>query len=170
MIDFYNEEVDKLNNISYLLKVPNNEAEDKVNSLLKEIKDLKSEIDSLKKQVSLSEVSDIDTQVINGLNVAINSFDNKNMNELKDLVDSIKDKITDYVVVCFSKNSDNVAIVVSLSDAAVKKGLHAGNILKKLANVLGGNGGGKDKFAQGQGKDASKVDEAINLAKELINA
>jgi len=170
LIDFYNEEVDKLNNISYLLKVPNNEAEDKVNSLLKEIKDLKSEIDSLKKQVSLSEVSDIDSQVINGLNVAINSFDNKNMNELKDLVDSIKDKITNYVVVCFSKNSDNVAIVVSLSDAAVKKGLHAGNILKKLANVLGGNGGGKDKFAQGQGKDASKVDEAINLAKELINA
>lgn len=169
LIDFYNEEVNKLDNISYLLKVPTSETVDKVNSLLKDIKDLKSEIESLKKQVSSNEVSDIGTQEINGLNVVINSFDNKNMNELKDLVDSIKDKIDDYVVVGLSKNSDNVAIVVSLSDAAVKKGLHAGNILKKLANALGGNGGGKDKFAQGQGKDASKIDEAIKLAKELIS-
>ena len=170
LIDFYNDEVDKLDNISYLLKVPSAEAVDRVNTLLKDIKELKSEIESLKKQVSLSEVSDLGTEVINGLNVVINSFDNKNMNELKDLVDSIKDKMSDYVVVALSKNSDSVAIVVSISDAAVKKGLHAGNILKQLANVLGGNGGGKDKFAQGQGKDVTKVNDAISLARDLINA
>ena len=91
------------------------------------------------------------------------------MNELKDLVDSIKDKIKDYVVVGLSKSSSGVAIVVSISDTAISKGLHAGNMLKQLANALGGNGGGKDKFAQGQGKDASKIDEAIKLAKELIS-
>ena len=170
LIDFYNDEVDKLDNISYLLKVPSTEAVDRVNTLLKDIKELKSEIESLKKQVSSSEVSDLGTEVINGLNVVINSFDNKNMNELKDLVDSIKDKMSDYVVVALSKNSDSVAIVVSISDAAVKKGLHAGNILKQLANVLGGNGGGKDKFAQGQGKDVTKVNDAISLARDLINA
>ena len=170
LIDFYNDEVDKLDNISYLLKVPSTEAVDRVNTLLKDIKELKSEIESLKKQVSSSEVSDLGTEVINGLNVVINSFDNKNMNELKDLVDSIKDKMSDYVVVALSKNSDNVAIVVSISDAAVKKGLHAGNILKQLANVLGGNGGGKDKFAQGQGKDVTKINDAISLARDLINA
>ena len=169
LIDFYNDEVDKLDSISNILKVPTSEAIDKVNSLLKDIKELKSEIDSLKKQVSSNEVSDVKTEVINGLNVVINSFDDKNMNELKDLVDSIKDNIKDYVVVGFSKSSTGVAIVVSVSDAAIKKGLHAGNILKQLANTLGGNGGGKDKFAQGQGKDASKMDEAIKLAKELIN-
>ena len=170
LINFYNDEVDKLDNISYLLKVPSTEAVDKVNALLKDIKELKSEIESLKKQVSSSEVSDLGTEVINGLNVVINSFDNKNMNELKDLVDSIKDKMSDYVVVALSKNSDSVAIVVSISDTAVKKGLHAGNILKQLANVLGGNGGGKDKFAQGQGKDVTKVNDAISLARDLINA
>ena len=170
LINFYNDEVDKLDNISYLLKVPSTEAVDKVNALLKDIKELKSEIESLKKQVSSSEVSDLGTEVINGLNVAINSFENKNMNELKDLVDSIKDKLKDYVVVGLSKNTDNVAIVVSISDAAIKKGLHAGNILKQLATLLGGNGGGKDKFAQGQGKDVSKINEAISLARNLINA
>lgn len=169
LIDFYNDEVEKLDNISNILKVPANEAVDKVNSLLKDIKELKSEIDSLKKQVSSNEVSDIKTEVISGLNVVINSFDDKNMNELKDLVDSIKDKIKDYVVVGFSKSSSGVAIVVSVSDTAIKKGLHAGNMLKQLANTLGGNGGGKDKFAQGQGKDASKIDDAIKLAKELIS-
>lgn len=169
LIDFYNDEVEKLDNISNILKVPTNEAVDKVNSLLKDIKELKSEIDSLKKQISSNEVSDIKTEVINDLNVVINSFDDKNMNELKDLVDSIKDKIKDYVVVGFSKSSSGVAIVVSVSDAAINKGLHAGNMLKQLANTLGGNGGGKDKFAQGQGKDTSKIDDAIKLAKELIS-
>ena len=169
LIDFYNDEVKKIDDISSLLKVTSNEAVDKVNSLLKDIKDLKSEIESLKKQVSSNEVSDIKTESINDLNVVINKFDNKNMNELKDLVDSIKDNIKDYVVVGLSNNNGNVAIVVSISDLAIKKGLHAGNILKQLANTLGGNGGGKDKFAQGQGKDASKIDEAIKLAKELIS-
>ncbi|MBR0039352.1 MAG: alanine--tRNA ligase [Lachnospiraceae bacterium] len=169
LIDFYNDEVEKLDNISNILKVPTNEAVDKVNSLLKDIKELKSEIDSLKKQISSNEVSDIKTEVINDLNVVINSFDDKNMNELKDLVDSIKDKIKDYVVVGFSKSPSGVAIVVSVSDAAINKGLHAGNMLKQLANTLGGNGGGKDKFAQGQGKDTSKIDDAIKLAKELIS-
>ena len=169
LIDYYNDEVEKMDNISNLLKVPTNETVDKVNSLLKDIKDMKSEIESLKKQVSNSEVSDIKTEVINGLNTVINSFDNKDMNELKDLVDSIKDKINDYVVVAFSKNNDNVLIVVSISDSAIKKGLHAGSILKQLANTLGGNGGGRDKFAQGQGKDASKINDTIELAKKLIN-
>ena len=169
LLDFYNDETDKLNDISNILKVSPNDAVDKVNNLLKEIKEYKSEIESLKKQVSSNEVSDVKTENINGLNVAINTFENKNMNELKDLVDSIKENIKDYVVVGFSKNNDNVAIVVSLSDTAAKKGLHAGNILKQLANILGGNGGGKDKFAQGQGKDVSKINDAVELAKKLVN-
>ncbi|MBQ2204992.1 MAG: alanine--tRNA ligase, partial [Lachnospiraceae bacterium] len=98
-----------------------------------------------------------------------NSFDNKDMNTLKDLVDSIKEKLDNYVVVAFANNSNSVSIVVSLSDAAVGKGLHAGNILKECAKTLGGNGGGKDKFAQGQGKDVSKISDAMALAKKLIN-
>lgn len=169
LIDFYNEETKKLDNIASILKVSTNDVVDKVNLLVKDIKDLKNEIDVLKKKVSSNAVSDIKSEEIGGLNVAINKFDNKNMNELKDLVDSMKEKIDKYVVIGLSDNNNSVSIVVSLSDDAVSKGLHAGNILKQLATVLGGNGGGKEKFAQGQGKDVSKIDDAIELAKKLIN-
>ena len=169
LISYYNDEVAKLDSISALLKVPASETYDKVNNLLNDVKELKSEVDSLKKQLSVNEVSDINVEKINGLDVVINNFSNKNMDELKNLADSIKEKNKDYVVILLSKNSSGVSIVVSISDTAISKGLHAGNILKQLAVTLGGNGGGKDKFAQGQGRDASKIDEAIALARKVIN-
>ena len=169
LLKYYSDETNTLSNISLLLKVKNEESFDKVNSLLKDIKELKSQIESLKKQMSLTETNDIKADTINGLNVVIDSFDGKDIGELKDIVDSIKDKINDSVVIAFSKNNGAVDIVVSLSDAAISKGLHAGNILKQCANVLGGNGGGKDRFAQGKGKDANKISDAIKLAKELIS-
>ena len=152
LLKYYNDETNVLSDISALLKVKNDESFEKVNSLLKDIKDLKSQIEALKKQVSSNETSDVKSESINGLNVVIDSFDGK-----------------DYVVVAFAKNDSAVDIVVSLSDVAVSKGLHAGNILKQCANVLGGNGGGKDKFAQGKGKDVSKITDAIKLAKDLIS-
>ena len=169
LLKYYNDETNVLSDISALLKVKNDESFEKVNSLLKDIKDLKSQIEALKKQVSSNETSDVKSESINGLNVVIDSFDGKDIAELKDIVDSIKDKTKDYVVVAFAKNDSAVDIVVSLSDVAVSKGLHAGNILKQCANVLGGNGGGKDKFAQGKGKDVSKITDAIKLAKDLIS-
>ena len=169
LITYYNDETKKLGEISSMLKANDNDAVEKVTLLIKDVKELKSQIESLKKQLSQNEVSDVKTDNINGLNVVVDEFDGKSINELKDLVDSMKDKIKDYAVVAFSKNDGGVAIVVSISDTAVGKGLHAGNILKQCAITLGGNGGGKDKFAQGQGKDASKISDAIKLAKELIS-
>ena len=169
LINYYNDETKKLNEISLMLKTTSNDAIEKVGLLIKDVKELKSEIDSLKKQLSQNKVADIKTENINGLNVVINEFSSKNINELKDLVDSIKDNIKDYVIVAFSKNDNNVSIVVSMSEAAVSKGLNAGNILKQCATTLGGNGGGKEKFAQGQGKDSSKIGSAISLARDLIS-
>ncbi len=169
LINYYNEETKKLNEISSMLKSGNEDTVEKVSLLIKDVKELKSQNESLKKQLSQNEVSDVKTESISGLNVVVDKFDGKGINELKDLVDSMKDKIKDYAVVAFSKNDAGVAIVVSISDTAVSKGLHAGNILKQCAMTLGGNGGGKEKFAQGQGKDASKLDDAIKLAKELIS-
>ena len=169
LLDYFKDADNNLNNISDLLKVSSGDVYDKVDNMTKEIKSLKSEIEALKKKMSSSETTNIGSEEINGLNVVINSFDNKDMNTLKDLVDSIKEKLDNYVVVAFANNSNSVSIVVSLSDAAVGKGLHAGNILKECAKTLGGNGGGKDKFAQGQGKDVSKISDAMALAKKLIN-
>ena len=169
LIDYYNNETNKLLEIESLLKASENDVIIKLNNLIKENKALKSDIENAKKLASVSEISDLKSESINGLNVIIERFENKESGELKDIVDSIKDKTKDYVVIALSKNTDNVAIIVSLSDAAIAKGLHAGNILKEVAKVLSGNGGGRDRFAEGRGKDASKIDDAMRLARTLIN-
>jgi alanyl-tRNA synthetase len=170
LINYYNETADKISAIGSLLKSSADDVVSKLDEVLKENKALKHELDDVKKQMSASDLGDIKFESIKGLNVYINSFDNKSNVELKDMVDSIKDKTKDYAIVALSKYEGSVVIVVSLSDAAIKAGLHAGNILKEVAKVLSGNGGGRDKFAEGRGKDASKISEALELAHKLINA
>ena len=169
LINYYNNETNKLLEIESLLKASENDVVIKLSNLIKENKTLKSDLESAKKLASVNEVSELKAESINGLNVIIEKFENKESAELKDIVDSIKDKTKDYVVVALSKNSDSVAIIVSISDAAISKGLHAGNMLKEIAKVLSGNGGGRDRFAEGRGKDASKIDDAMRLARTLIN-
>ena len=169
LINYYNNEVSKLSEIESLLKASENDVIVKLNNLIKENKLLKSELENAKKQMSVSAVSDVKVENIAGLNVVIEKFENKESAELKDIVDSIKDKTKDFVVVALSKNIENVVIIVSISDAAIAKGLHAGNMLKEIAKVLSGNGGGRDRFAEGRGKDASKIDDAIKLARSLVN-
>ena len=169
LISYYNKEVGKLDEIADILKSTPDDVVIKLNSILNENKNLKQELNSIRKQMSASEVSDVDTMNIKGLNVSVKVFSDKTNTELKDLVDSIKDKIENYVVVAFSDNKDSVAIVVSMSDEAINKGLHAGNMLKELAKCLGGNGGGREKFAEGRGKDTSKINDAVELSKKIIN-
>ena len=169
LIKYYNSKLDTLNNISEILRTSDTEAINKINNVLKENKSLKQELDNVKKIISSNDVKDVKSISIKGLNVVIEKFNGKTGKELKDVVDNIKDKLNDYVVVALSKNNDGVSIVVSLSDAAIKLGLHAGNLLKEVAKVVAGNGGGRDKFAEGRGSDASKIDDAMELAKRIIN-
>ena len=169
LIKYYDEEMNKLNVLSLLLKTNQNDVVNKLQNLIDENKNLKTEIESLKKKSSMDVASNIEIENINGLNVVIKSFDCVSVNELKDIIDSVKDKTKDYAIIGIGKCSGQVPIVVAFSDLAVKKGLHAGEILKNVAEVLGGKGGGRDNFAQGQGKDSAKIEEAIKLAKTLIN-
>ena len=169
LLKYYNNKLDTLNAITLALKSNDTDILNKLNNVLNENKMLKQEVENTKKIISSNDTKDIKTETINGLNVVIEKFDGKGNSELKDIVDSIKDKLENYVVVAISKNDGNASIVVSISDAAVSKGLHAGNMLKEIAKTLSGNGGGRDKFAEGKGKDASKIDEAIELARKIIN-
>jgi alanyl-tRNA synthetase len=59
-------------------------------------------------------------------------------------------------------------MVAMATDAAVKAGAHAGNLIKAVAPVVGGGGGGRPNMAQAGGKDASKIDEAVKKAGEVI--
>ncbi len=169
LIKYYNEELEKVKELCLLLKTNDSDLVSKVSSLIKENKELKHDIENTKKLMSKESVNEIKFEEVNGLKTFVTCFDGKTNAELKDIVDNIKDREKDYAIIAFSKNDENVAIVVSLSDTAVSKGLHAGKILKSVASVLDGNGGGRDKFAEGRGKNIDKIDDAIKMSKELIN-
>ena len=88
-------------------------------------------------------------------------------NALRELADSLADKL-DGVAILALENEDKVIWAVKASKGAVVAGAHAGNIVKALAQITGGGGGGRPDFAQAGGKDASKIDEALNRAPNLI--
>ena len=84
--------------------------------------------------------------------------------------DTLKDKLGDCVIILGSVIDGKVSLIASCTDAAVKKGAMAGNIIKEAAPVIGGKGGGRPNMAQAGGSDASKLDEALIKAAEIVKA
>ena len=169
VIDFYKNKNELLKNIENLLKSNDNGVIDRLNLLLKEQKDLKSENEKLKKQISNIESNDIEAENINGINLVAKVVSDKNMNELKEMSDTIKDKIENAAIVLVGVFDNKPSIVVSLSNMAVDKGYKAGDIVKQLAPIVGGKGGGRERFAQAGGSDASKVESLISEARNIFN-
>ena len=87
---------------------------------------------------------------------------------LLDVLDRVKPKLGDAAVVLGSAAEGKVAFVASVAPALVERGVHAGNIVKLAAQVTGGGGGGRDTMAQAGGRDPSKLDEALGVAREAI--
>ena len=85
---------------------------------------------------------------------------------MRNLGDDYKAKLGNSVIIMASDADGKVSLLVMASDDAVASGIHAGNIIKKIAPVVGGGGGGRPNMAQAGGKDASKIDEALKLGVE----
>ena len=98
--------------------------------------------------------------------VKLNDLDKDLMMQM---VNQIKSKNEPYFFFLFNVSSDKVSLLCSCSMDLVKKGIHAGNLIKAVAQMLGGNGGGRPDVAQAGGKDVSKVDEAIKFVETSIN-
>ena len=91
-------------------------------------------------------------------------------NSLRELGDSLRDKLENGVVVLAGGKDGKVALIAMAADSAVKAGVHSGEIIKQIAPILGGGGGGKPQMAQAGGKFAEKIKEALAQAKEIIAA
>ncbi|MCB0009377.1 MAG: alanine--tRNA ligase, partial [Anaerolineales bacterium] len=87
---------------------------------------------------------------------------------LRELIDRFRDKVPNGVAVLATVNGDRPVFVAGVSEALVKKGVHAGNIVREVAKVVGGGGGGRPNLAQAGGRDASKVGEALAIVRELL--
>ncbi|MFI3170933.1 MAG: alanine--tRNA ligase [Eubacteriales bacterium] len=171
LLAYYDELETKLSNVAKLVKSTPDKLEDKLTSLLAEVKALQSENESLKSKAAQEAVGDVMNQVVevNGVKLLATKVTDVDMNGLRDLGDSLKDKLGDGVVVIASVSGDKVNLMVTVTDAAQKKGAHAGNLIKAIASLVGGGGGGRPNMAQAGGKNPAGVEAALEKAKEVLS-
>ncbi|WP_061224715.1 alanine--tRNA ligase [Leptospira weilii] len=94
-------------------------------------------------------------------------FDDKDPNSLKGLSDNLKVREKNLLVILGSKNADNASVVITCSAQLVSKGIHCGNLVRAVCEILGGKGGGKSDMAQGGGKEKQNLESAISFAIQL---
>ena len=142
----------------------------RINNMIKEKEEMKKVNESLADKLAYLSSQSLKNSFIegNGVHLLVSYLKGNKRDALLSLSDNLKTQYPDYLIVLIGEENGNLPIVVSASKAAQEKGLLAGNVIRQVAQCLGGSGGGRPDMASGAGKDASKVDSAIELVKGLV--
>lgn len=143
---------------------------DKIEKMNAEIKTLSSELESLKSQAAKSALGDVLDSVIevNGVKLLASKVPGVDMNGLRDLSDQLKEKLGEGVVVLASDLDGKVNLVAMATDGAMARGAHAGNLIKGIASLVGGGGGGRPNMAQAGGKNPAGIDDCIAECRKVL--
>ena len=171
LLKYYSDLENKLRDAAKLLKTTPDTVSEKIAHLQAENKTLHSELESLKSKMAQDAAGDIMNQVkeISGVKLLAAELDGVDMNGLRDLGDQMKEKLDDGVVVLASGNDGKVSLMVMATDGAMKKGAHAGNLVKAIAGCVGGGGGGRPNMAQAGGKNPAGIADALKKAEEVLS-
>ena len=143
----------------------------KIESMMEEIKALHSENEKLKSKLAKEAMGDVMDQVqeVKGVKVLAVRADGVDMNGLRNLGDQLKEKLGEGVVVIASVLDSKVNLMAAVTDEAQKKGAHAGNLIKAIAGLVGGGGGGRPNMAQAGGKKPEGVADALAKVAEVVS-
>jgi alanine--tRNA ligase len=169
--DYYRGLEEKLQTLAKQLKTNVSELGDRIDNLLEEVKALKSENDQLKSKLANEAMGNAAENIVDvkGVKLLAMKVEGVEMNELRNLGDQLKKDTDDGVVVLASQVDGKVNLMVMAGESAVKKGAHAGNIVKAIAGFVGGGGGGRPNMAQAGGKKPEGIDEALLAAKTTLD-
>ena len=144
----------------------------KIEAMLEEIKALHSENEKLKSKLAKEAMGDVMDQVqeVKGVKVLAVRADGVDMNGLRNLGDQLKEKLGEGVIVIASVLDGKVNLMATATDGAQKAGAHAGNLIKAIAGLVGGGGGGRPNMAQAGGKNPAGVDEALAKVAETVES
>jgi len=135
-----------------------------------ELKEKEKEISELKSKLTSGAEDEIlnSAKEIKGIKVVSYAVEGVDGNALRDLADKIRDKVGSGVVVLASASNDKVNLVAMATKDSLQKGIHCGKIIKEVASIVGGGGGGRPDMAQAGGKNPEKIAEAIEKSYEII--
>ncbi len=163
VFDYYDRQEEIARKAAELLKTNPAGLLEKLTGLLAEMKALQSENESLKSKAAQDALGDVFNQVteVKGVKLLAAHVSGVDMNELRGLGDSLKEKLQEGVIVLASDSNGKVNLIAMATEAAVKKGAHAGNLIKFIAAKVGGGGGGRPNMAQAGGKNPAGIPDAI---------
>ncbi len=163
LMKYYNELEERLVEISRLAKVKPEQLAERISRLMADNKALSSEVESLKSRLARDSMGDIMNQVteVKGVKLLAAAVEGVDMNGLRELGDSLKEKLGEGVVVLASSAQGKVSLVAMATKRAVEQGAHAGNLIKEIASLVGGGGGGRPNMAQAGGKRPEGISDAI---------
>ncbi|MDR4936177.1 alanine--tRNA ligase [Rossellomorea marisflavi] len=164
-----NDQVSLLKEAASKLKTNPKEVAVRVESLLQEMKELQKANESLAAKLSNIEAGNLTDQVkvVDGVNVLTAKVGG---GDLRNMMDDLKQKLSSGVIVLASASGDKVNIIAGVTNDLVKEGYHAGKLVKEVATRCGGGGGGRPDMAQAGGKDASKLDDALQFVEEWVKS
>lgn len=160
-----------ISDTAQIFKCNKNLLADKAKNISDELKSLKKELEDIKKAAMGGEADKLASAAveINGIKLITKEFADYNINDLRGLSDDIKASNKNICMVFAAVNGEKVTFLVSLTDDLVERGLHAGKMIKEIAQAAGGGGGGKADMAQAGAKDVSKIKDAFSVAEKLLS-
>ncbi len=171
VLKYLYDQLDLINEAAAVAKTNAGELVSRVSQLVSEVKASDQKIKALEAKIALSNIDDIISKAedINGVKfVASRLNDGTNVDMMRTLGDTLKDKDASIVAVLASVNDGKVSFCAVAGKDAVSKGAHAGNIVRETAKAANGGGGGRPDSATAGGKDVSKVDDALSAAKNAL--
>lgn len=159
-----------VNNVSDTLKTNPNSLAQKAEGLMQQIKEYEQKIQQLKKQLAKGTIEELvnNKKTIGDVSYIAARIDYQDMNSLREIADTLRNKLKSGVVVLASENQQKVNMVAAATKDLVSRGVHAGNLIREVAKVTGGGGGGRPDMAQAGGKDPSKISQALGKVKVLL--
>ncbi len=167
---FVNETETLVRNIAQSLKCRTSDILGRIESLQTELKNAELKANEMSEKIASSQLDEIDSKVkdFKGIKALVQSVTVDDVDALRSLGDKMRDKVGGVVVLANVAAEDKINILAMATKDATKAGIHCGNIVKEVAKITGGNGGGRPDMAQAGGKDINKLQEALDAAWNII--
>ncbi|MBP5533135.1 MAG: alanine--tRNA ligase, partial [Lachnospiraceae bacterium] len=172
VLTYYKKQEEQLNKAAVTLKVQPAMLIEKIQHLMAEYKALSQELESLKAKLAKDSLGNVLDSVVEvkGVKVLDAKVPGVDMNGLRDLSDNLCDKMGGGIAVLVSEADGKVNLVAKATDDAIAKGAHAGNLIKAIAPIVGGGGGGRPNMAQAGGKNPAGIEECIKAVAGTVES
>lgn len=168
---FLNQQLMTLKDVAHVLKSPVlQEIPARVEALQQQLKEVQRENESIRAKLGNIEAASLTDQLkqVGGVNLLVAQVSATDMDNLRGMMDELKNKLGSAVIVLGSVEGDKVNLVAGVTNDLMDQGFHAGKIIKEVATRCGGGGGGRPDMAQAGGKDPSKLQEALTAVTKLV--